>query len=51
MAIIIEGGIDIGLGITMDGTGGGPVDPATNTGGFSLAMITVPNHRYKSGSH
>ena len=37
MAIIIEGGIDIGLGITMDGTGGGPVDPVNNKMWYRVA--------------
>ena len=44
--ITIEGGINIGSGISMGG-GGGPADPATNTGGFSLATIAgMPQNLY-----
>jgi len=52
MAIIIENGIDIGPGITMGGTGGGgPPNPATNTGGFSLAVISgLPQNLYPAVS-
>jgi hypothetical protein len=49
MAIIIEGGIDIGGNITIGG--GGPADPATNTGGFSLAVIAgLPQTLYPAVS-
>ena len=51
MAITIENGIDIGPGITMGGGGGGPPDPATNTGGFSLAVIAgLPQNLYPAVS-
>ena len=39
MAIEIESGINIGGGIYIGGSGG-PANPATNTGGFSLAVIS-----------
>jgi hypothetical protein len=43
---IIGPGIDIGGGIVF-GAGGGPPDPATNTGGFSLAVIAgLPQNLY-----
>ena len=45
MAITIEGGIDIGGNITIGA--GGPADPATNTGGISLAVIAgLPQNLY-----
>ena len=49
MAIQIGSGITIGGGINIGGDGGGspPVDPATNTGGFSLAVIAgLPQNLY-----
>jgi len=39
MTILIESGINIGGGIYIGGSSG-PADPATNTGGFSLAVIS-----------
>jgi hypothetical protein len=46
MAIEIESGINIGGGIYIGGSGG-PADPATNTGGFSLAVIGgMPQNLY-----
>jgi hypothetical protein len=49
MAIVIEGGIDIGGNINIGG--GGPADPATNTGGISLAVIAgLPQTLYPAVS-
>jgi hypothetical protein len=46
MAIEIESGINIGGGIYIGGSGG-PANPATNTGGFSLAVIGgMPQNLY-----
>jgi len=51
MAIVIEGGIDVGGGIDIGGGGGGPPDPATNTGGISLAVIAgLPQTLYPAVS-
>jgi hypothetical protein len=50
MAIEIESGINIGGGIYIGGSGG-PADPATNTGGFSLAVIAgLPQNLYPAVS-
>jgi hypothetical protein len=50
MAIEIESGINIGGGIYIGGSGG-PADPATNTGGFSLAVIGgMPQNLYPAVS-
>jgi len=50
MSLIIGPGIDIGGGIVF-GAGGGPPDPATNTGGISLAVIAgLPQNLYPAVS-
>jgi hypothetical protein len=50
MAIIIGPGINVGGGIVI-GAGGGPPDPATNTGGISLAVIAgLPQNLYPAVS-
>jgi len=50
MSLIIGPGIDIGGGIVF-GAGGGPADPATNTGGISLAVIAgLPQNLYPAVS-
>jgi hypothetical protein len=50
MAIEIESGINIGGGIYIGGSGG-PANPATNTGGFSLAVISgMPQTLYPAVS-
>lgn len=51
MTITIESGINIGPGIAIGGGGGSPADPATNTGGFSLAVISgLPQTLYPAVS-
>jgi hypothetical protein len=50
MAIIIGPGIDVGGGISISAGGGSP-DPATNTGGISLAVIAgLPQTLYPANS-
>jgi len=50
MSLIIGPGIDVGGGIVF-GAGGGPPDPATNTGGISLAVIAgLPQTLYPAVS-
>jgi hypothetical protein len=51
MAIIIGPGINVGGGISVGGAGGGPPDPATNTGGINLAVIAgLPQNLYPAVS-
>jgi hypothetical protein len=52
MAIEISGGIEIGGGISIGEPGAsGPADPSTNTGGFSLAVISgLPQTLYPAVS-
>jgi hypothetical protein len=51
MAIIIGPGINVGGGISVGDAGGGPSDPATNTGGINLAVIAgLPQTLYPAVS-
>ena len=50
MAVTIGAGWSIGPGVVLGG-GSGPADPATNTGGFSLAVIAgLPQNLYPAVS-